>query len=189
MAALEGRRVAFLVANEGLEQVELTQPWAAVSDAGGEPVLVAPRGGTVQAYNHHAPGDGFAVDVPLRDAEVDAFDALVLPGGVVNADELRTVPAAVRFTHELADAGKPIAVICHGPWTMIDAGLVRDRTLTSWPSLRTDIMNAGGEWVDRDVVVDRNRVNTIVSSRKPDDLPRFCAELVKVFAAAPAAAR
>ncbi len=189
MAALEGRRVAFLVANEGVEEVELTQPWAAVSDAGGEPVLLAPKGGTVQAYNHLTPGEGFAVDVPLADAELDAFDALVLPGGVANADALRLSHEAVRFVHEAADAGMPIAVICHGPWTMIDAGLVRDRTLTSWPSLRTDIMNAGGEWVDREVVVDRTDVNTIVSSRKPDDLPRFCEEMVKAFASAPAAAR
>jgi protease I len=189
MAALEGRRVAFLVANEGVEEVELTRPWAAVSDAGGEPVLLAPKGGTVQAYNHLTPGEGFAVDVPLADAELDAFDALVLPGGVANADALRLSHEAVRFVHEAADAGMPIAVICHGPWTMIDAGLVRDRTLTSWPSLRTDIMNAGGEWVDREVVVDRTDLNTIVSSRKPDDLPRFCEEMVKAFASAPAAAR
>ncbi len=189
MAALDGRRVAFLVANEGVEEVELTRPWAAVADAGGEPVLLAPQGGTVQAYNHLTPGEGFAVDVPLVDAELDAFDALVLPGGVVNADELRTVHEAVRFVREAADAGMPIAVICHGPWTMIDAGLVRGRTLTSWPSLRTDIQNAGGEWVDREVVVDRNGVNTIVSSRKPADLPRFCEELVTAVAEAPAAAR
>src|SRR5579871_5471446 len=181
MAGLEGRRVAFLVANEGVEEVELTRPWAAVIDAGGEPVLLAPKGGTVQAYNHLTPGEGFAVDVPLADAELDAFDALVLPGGVVNADALRLVHEAVHFVREAAEAGMPIAVICHGPWTMIDAGLVRGRTLTSWPSLRTDIMNAGGSWVDAEVQVCTSGPNVLVTSRKPDDLPAFCDQLRSQF--------
>jgi len=183
---LSGKRVAFLVANEGVEQVELTRPWQAVLDAGGEPVLVAPEAGQVRALNHLDRGDTFEVDEPLSEAAPHRFDALVLPGGVANPDHLRMTPEAVHFVHEFADASKPIAVICHGPWTLIDAGLVSGRTITSWPSLRTDITHAGGEWVDREVVVDRDGPSTIVSSRKPDDLPAFCEQLVSVFAATPA---
>jgi protease I len=180
--SLQGKRIAFLTANEGVEQVELTEPWRAVKDAGGEPVLVAPKAGTVQAFNHLDKADAFPVDVAVEQADAAEFDALVLPGGVANPDQLRTQPAAVRFVHQLADAGKPIAVICHGPWTLIDAGLLPGRTLTSWPSLRTDLTNADALWVDEEVVVDTNGPNTIVSSRKPADLPRFCEQMLRTFA-------
>jgi protease I len=182
--ALEGKRIAFLMANEGVEQVELTEPWKAVQGADGEPVLIAPEAGEVQAFNHLDKADRFTVDMTADEAEPAQFDALVLPGGVANPDQLRIQPSAVRFVHQMAEAGRPIAVICHGPWTMIDAGVVPGRTLTSWPSLRTDLTNAGAEWVDEVVVVDRNGPNTVVSSRKPDDLPRFCEELVHTFSEA-----
>jgi protease I len=186
---LQGKRIAFLVANEGVEQVELTEPWRTVEAAGGEPVLVSLEAGEVQAFNHLDKGDRFRVDQRVADTDASAFDALVLPGGVANPDELRTHPHAVRFVREFGDRGDPIAVICHGPWTMIDAGLVRGRRLASWPSLRTDITNAGGEWVDAPVVVDRSGPSTIVSSRWPDDLPAFIEQMVEVFATAPANAR
>jgi protease I len=182
--ALEGKRVAFLTANEGVEQVELTEPWKAVQDAGGHPVLVAPDAGEVQAFNHLDKADRFPVDLTVDEAGAAQFDALVLPGGVANPDQLRTKPPAVHFVRQMAEAARPIAVICHGPWTMIDAGLVPGRRLTSWPSLRTDLTNAGADWVDEVVVVDTNGPNTIVSSRKPDDLPRFCEQLVQVFSQA-----
>ncbi len=182
--ALAGQRIAFLVANEGVEQVELTEPWKAVEAAGGEPVLVAPQRAEVQAFNHLDRGDRFVADESLDEARADRFDALVLPGGVANPDQLRLQPPAVRFTREIAEAGKPIAVICHGPWTMIDAGLVGGRRLTSWPSLRTDLTNAGAEWVDEQVVVDTSGMAPIVSSRRPDDLPAFCTQLVQTFSAA-----
>jgi protease I len=181
-APLQGRRIAFLTANEGVEEVELTEPWQAIERAGGACVLVAPKAGTVQAFHHLDKGGSFPVDVAVDDADPGSFDALVLPGGVANPDQLRIQPAAVHLVRRIADAGKPIAVICHGPWTLIDAGLVSGRTLTSWPSLRTDITNAGGEWVDREVVVDTADPCTIVSSRKPADLPRFCDELIGAFA-------
>ena len=185
---LDGRRIAFLIANEGAEQVELVEPWRAVAEAGGRPVLIAPKAGTAQAFHHLEKGDTFPVDVALDAAPVavEQFDGLVLPGGVANPDQLRMQPAAVHFVRRLGEAGRPIAVICHGPWTLIDAGLVSGRTITSWPSLRTDITNAGGEWVDEPVVVDRTGLSPIVSSRKPDDLPSFCTELVRVFAQQPA---
>ena len=185
---LDGKRIAFLVANEGAEQVELTEPWKAVQRAGGTPVLVAPKRGEVQAFNHLDKGDLFTADESLADADPARFDALVLPGGVANPDFLRWQPPAVHFVRQFSDQAKPIAVICHGPWTMIEAGLVRNRTLTSWPSLRTDITNAGGEWVDEEVVVDATGPSTIVSSRKPDDLPRFCETLVQTFSQAFASA-
>jgi deglycase len=183
---LQGKRIAFLVANEGVEQVELTEPWRTVEAAGGEPVLVSLESGQVQAFNHLDKGERFPVDQRVADADASSFDALVLPGGVANPDQLRMHPEAVRFVHEFGDRGRPIAVICHGPWTLIDAGLVRDRRITSWPSLRTDITNAGGEWVDEQVVVDRSGPSTIISSRKPDDLPAFTEQLVEVFATASA---
>jgi protease I len=185
---LQGRRVAFLVANEGVEQIELTAPWKAVEQAGGEPVLVSPESGKVQAFNHLAQGDTFAVDATVDDALVQTFDALVLPGGVANPDHLRTVPKAVRFARSFFDAGKPVAAICHGPWTLIEAAAVRDRTLTSWPSLKTDLTNAGAEWIDAPVHVDSSGPNVLVTSRKPDDLPAFNAALIEAFATAPAAA-
>jgi|SRR5436305_1207003 len=186
---LQGKRIAFLVANEGVEQVELTEPWGTVEAAGGEPVLVSLEAGEGQAFNHLDRADRFRVDRRAADTDAFAFDALVLPGGVANPDQLRMHPEAVRFVREFVERGQPIAVICHGPWTMIDAGAVRDRRLTSWPSLRTDITNAGGEWVDEQVVVDRSTPPTIVSSRKPDDLPAFVEQMVEVFATASAHAR
>jgi protease I len=185
---LRGRRVAFLVANEGVEQIELTAPWQAVEDAGGTPTLVSIEAGTVQAFNHLDRADTFAVDMTVVDAQGQSFDALVLPGGVANPDRLRTEPKAVHFVRSFFDARKPVAVICHGPWALIEAGAVRDRTLTSWPSLRTDLTNAGAEWIDAPVHVDTNGPNVLVSSRKPADLPAFNAQLLETFATAPAPA-
>lgn len=175
---LSGRRVAFLVANEGVEEVELTEPRKAVENAGGEAVLVAPDAGPVQAFNHLDKGSVFAADRSLDDVSESDFDALVLPGGVANPDQLRQDPDAVQLVSDFARAGKPIGVICHGPWTLIEAGVVRGRKLTSWPSLKTDIGNAGGTWVDEEVVVDAG----ITSSRKPDDLPAFCSAIIEQFA-------
>jgi protease I len=179
---LNGLRVAFLTANEGVEQAELTAPWQAVTDAGGTPELIAPEPGEVQAFNHLDKGSTFPVDHTLRDVDHGDYDALVVPGGVANGDFLRTVPAAVSFVQRLFAAGKPAAVICHGPWVLVEADLVRDRTLTSWPSLRTDIENAGGTWVDSEVQVCPAGPNTLVTSRKPDDLPAFNQALVDLFA-------
>ena len=175
---LQGKRVAFVVANEGIEQVELVEPWKAVEAAGGTPVLVAPGAGKVQAFNHLDKGDTFPVDVVAGDADAAGFDALVLPGGVANPDQLRTFPEAVSLIKALVEGGKPAAVICHGPWTLVEAGLVRGRTLTSWPSLQTDIRNAGGTWVDEEVVVDGN----LITSRNPDDLPAFNRALLDALA-------
>jgi protease I len=175
---LNGKRIAFLVAQEGVEQVELTEPWKAVERAGGRPELIAPEEGEVQAFNHLDKGDTFQVGKTLRQASADDYDGVVLPGGVANPDELRTEEAAVDFLKQIFSSGKPVGVICHGPWTLVDADLVRGRKLTSWPSLKTDIRNAGGEWVDEEVVVDEG----LVSSRKPDDLPAFCAKIVEEFA-------
>ncbi|EME23065.1 type 1 glutamine amidotransferase domain-containing protein [Rhodococcus triatomae] len=182
---LQGRRVAFLVAPEGVEQVELTKPWEAVSEAGGSPTLVSTKPGRVQAFEHLDRGDTFQVDEVVADSTVDGFDALVLPGGVANPDFLRADTAAVEFVRGFFDAGKPVAVICHGPWTLVEADVVRGRTVTSWPSLRTDLRNAGAQWIDESVVVCREAPSVLVSSRKPDDLPDFCGSLVEVFAAAP----
>ena len=178
---LSGLRVAFLTSNEGVEQPELTAPWQAVTEAGGVPELITPEGGDVQAFNHLDRGSTFPADRALRDVNQIHYDALVIPGGVANSDSLRTVPAAVSFVQRLFAEGKPAAVICHGPWVLVEADLVRGRTLTSWPSLRTDIENAGGNWVDSEVQVCTNGPNTLVTSRKPDDLPAFCAQLVKAF--------
>jgi len=179
---LSGTRVAFLTANEGVEQVELTEPWKAVKESGGTPKLVALKSGKVQAFNHLDKGDTFEVDDTISKAKPDAYDALVLPGGVANPDRLRTEPKAVAFAKAFATSGKPIAVICHGPWTLVEADVVRGRTITSWPSLKTDIKNAGGTWVDEEVHVDTNGPAALVSSRKPDDLKAFCQELVDAFA-------
>jgi len=178
---LSGMRVAFLTANEGVEQAELTAPWQAVAEAGGVPELITPAGGDVQAFNHLDKGNAFPADRALRDVDHIDYDALVIPGGVANSDSLRTVPAAVSFVQRLFAAGKPAAVICHGPWVLVEADLVRDLTLTSWPSLRTDIQNAGGSWVDSEVQVCPAGPNTLVTSRKPDDLPAFCATFTRVF--------
>jgi protease I len=180
---LSGKRIAFLVATEGIEQVELTEPWKAVEDAGGSPVLVSTENGKVQAFNHLDKADTFEVDVVVGDTSVEDYHALVLPGGVANPDNLRMHSDAVAFAKGFFDAGKPVAVICHGPWTLVEAGVVRDRTLTSWPSVKTDIINAGGNWVDEEVVVCTGGSNVLVSSRKPDDLKAFCQELVDQFAA------
>jgi protease I len=186
---LAGKRVAFLIANEGVEQVELVEPWKAVERAGGTPVLVAPKPGRAQAFNHLDKADTFDVDITVEDALDQAFDALVLPGGVANPDQLRMQPKAVHFARSFFDSGKPVAVICHGPWTLIEAAAVRDRTLTSWPSLKTDLTNAGAEWVDEPVHVDTDGPSVLVSSRKPDDLPAFTERLVEAFAGTRAAAR
>jgi protease I len=178
---LRGKTIAFLVATEGIEQVELTEPWKAVEQAGGTPRLVSLENGKVQAYNHLDKGGTFSVHETVDSADATAYDALVLPGGVANPDQLRTNAKAVQFAKAFADTGKPIAVICHGPWTLVEAGVVKGRTLTSWPSLQTDIRNAGGTWVDEEVHVDDNGPGVIISSRKPDDLKAFCQELVDRF--------
>jgi len=181
-ASLTNKTIAFLIANEGVEQVELTEPWKAVKDAGGTPMLISLEAGKAQAFNHLDKADQFDVDVAIADAKADNYDGLVLPGGVANPDQLRMDTLVVRFIRDIVEAGKPIAVICHGPWTLIEADVVRDRTITSWPSLQTDLRNAGANWVDEEVVVDTDGPNVIVSSRKPDDLKAFCGELVDQFA-------
>jgi protease I len=181
MGELDGTKVAFLVANEGIEQVELTEPWKAVEEAGGQPVLVAPEPGSAQAFNHLDKASSFRVDLSVGEASTEDFIGLVLPGGVANPDQLRTKPDAVAFAKAFVDAGKPVAVICHGPWTLVEAGVVRNRTLTSWPSLKTDIENAGGHWVDSEVQTCNGKENIIVSSRKPGDLPAFCRTFLQVF--------
>jgi protease I len=172
---LNGKKVAFLVANEGVEQVELTEPWKAVESEGGTPELVSLQSGKVQGFNHLDKGDTFDVDREVSDAKADDYDALVLPGGVANPDFLRADRDAVAFTKAFFEQAKPVAAICHGPWTLVEADVVRGRTLTSWPSIQTDIRNAGGSWVDEEVHVDQG----LVTSRKPDDLPAFCAKLVE----------
>ena len=172
---LQGKKVAFLVANEGIEQVELEQPWQAIKDAGGEPELIAPEAGEAQAFNHFDKGDTFPVDRTVDEADSADYDGLVLPGGVGNPDILRTEPEAVAFARSFFEQGKPVGAICHAPWTLVEAGVVEGRTLTSWPSLQTDIRNAGGEWVDEEVHVDSG----FVTSRKPEDLDAFCAKVVE----------
>ena len=176
---LRGMRVAFLMANEGVEQVELTDPWQAVESAGGLPTLIATEEGTAQAFRHLTPTDTFPVDITTDLADPETFDALVLPGGVANADKIRTDPKAVFFVRRCFERDLPVAVICHGPWILTDAGVAKERVLTSWPSLKTDLTNAGAEWVDEEVRVDGN----LVTSRNPGDLPAFCRELVRVFSA------
>jgi protease I len=180
---LQGLRVAFVTSNEGVEQVELTQPWQAVKDAGGIPELLAPERGEVQAFNHLDKADTFTVHRTLGDADHLEFDAFVVPGGVANGDLLRTSKAAVAFVQHMSSHGKPAAVICHGPWILVEADLVRGRTLTSWPSLRTDVRNAGGNWVDAEVQICEAGPNTLITSRNPDDLPAFNAALTEIFAA------
>ncbi|MFD7165893.1 type 1 glutamine amidotransferase domain-containing protein [Streptomyces violascens] len=175
-------KVAFLVATEGIEQVELTEPWKAVADAGHTPQLVSTESGRVQAYHHLDKADTFAVDRTVGQARPDDFDALVLPGGVANPDALRLNDGAVAFAKGFFERGKPVAAICHAPWTLVEAGVVRGRTLTSWPSLRTDITNAGGTWVDEQVKVCTSGPNTLVTSRKPDDLKAFCEALLDQLA-------
>ena len=175
---LQGKRIAFLTATEGVEQVELTEPWKALEKAGAELELLSTKRGTVQAFNHLDKADTFPVDKVVSEADPIEYDGLVLPGGVANPDQLRLSEDAVRFVRTFFEQGKPVGAICHAPWTLIEAGIVKGRTLTSWPSLRTDIRNAGGEWVDQEVNVDRG----FVTSRKPADLPAFSAKLVEEFA-------
>ncbi len=178
---LAGMTIALLVAPEGAEQIELTDPWRAVEQAGGTPRLLSTRTGTVQAFHHLDRGATFEADAVADAAAAGDYDALVLPGGVANPDFLRTDEDAVAFVRAFFDAGKPVAVICHGPWTLIEADAVRGRALTSWPSLRTDLRNAGAHWTDEEVVVCEEGPNTLVSSRKPDDLPVFCRAMVGAF--------
>jgi protease I len=174
---LKGKRVAFLMANEGVEQVELTEPLKAVEEAGAEVEILAPEEGEVQAFNHLDKGDTFEAG-EIHASEAGGYDALVLPGGVANPDQLRTSDEARAFVRSFFQEGKPVGVICHGPWTLIDAGVVEGRTLTSWPSLQADLRNAGADWVDEEVHVDQG----LVSSRKPDDLPAFTSKLVEEIA-------
>jgi protease I len=176
---IQGRTVAFLVAAEGIEQVELTEPWKAVEQAGGTPRLLSPESGKVQAFNHLDRADTFEVDETVADADPASYDALVLPGGVANPDALRTDPAAMDFVKAFVGSGKPVAAICHAAWSLVEAGVIDGRTVTSWPSLQTDIRNAGGTWVDEEVVVDGN----LVTSRRPDDLPAFNARLLEALSA------
>jgi protease I len=175
--SLSGKRIAIL-ATKGVEQVELEQPRDAVEAAGAETDLVSPETGEVQAHQHLENGDTFKVDRAASDASASDYDGLILPGGVANPDFLRQDEDAVRFTREFLEAGKPVGVICHGPWTLIEADVVRGKTITSYPSLQTDLRNAGADWVDQEVVVD----NGLVSSRRPDDLPAFCDKIVEEFA-------
>jgi protease I len=174
-------RVAFLVAPEGVEQVELTEPWQAVADAGGKPKLLSTRPGEVRAFKHLEKADAFPVDQTVADSSVEDFDGLVLPGGVANPDALRLDTRAVAFVKEFVEAGKPVAAICHAPWTLVEADVVRGRTLTSWPSLRTDIRNAGGIWVDEEVKVCDAAPSTFITSRKPADLKAFCSAFIEEF--------
>jgi protease I len=184
-------RVAFLVAPEGVEQIEMTDPWDALTATGETPQLVCTRSGRVQAFHHLDKADTFPVDQTVAEASADDFDALVLPGGVANPDFLRLNRKAVAFARAFFDAGKPVAAICHASWTLVEADVVRGRRLTSWPSLRTDIRNAGGEWADEPVVVDEGRgqgqgqPNTLVTSRKPDDLKFFDEAMLEAFAGTP----
>ncbi|TYK47787.1 type 1 glutamine amidotransferase domain-containing protein [Actinomadura decatromicini] len=178
---LQGRTIAFLCAPEGTEQVELTEPWKAVEKAGGTPRLVSTESGRLQAFDHLDKADTFPVDTTVDVSDHTEFDGLLLPGGVANPDFLRTQPKAVAFARSFFDAGKPVAVICHGPWTLIEADVVRGRTLTSWPSLQTDLRNAGATWVDEEVHICDEGPNILVSSRKPDDLKAFSQAAVDAF--------
>jgi protease I len=174
---LAGRTIAVL-ATDGFEQSELTEPVAALRQVGAEVRIVAPKDGAIQGWRHHDKGDTVPVDVNVSRADPESFDGLVLPGGVINPDALRLVPEAIDFVRAFVRSGKPIAAICHGPWTLIDAGGVAGRRMTSWPSLRTDLTNAGAHWVDEPVVTDRG----LVTSRRPDDLPAFCRKMIEEMA-------
>jgi protease I len=174
---LQGKRVAFL-ATDMVEQVELTEPWQAVEQAGATPELISLEEGEIQGFNHYDKADTFKVDRTVEEARADDYDALVIPGGVGNPDTMRADENAVQFVRDFFVQNKPVGVICHGPWMLVESGVVRGRKVTSWPSLQTDIRNAGGEWVDEQVVVD----NGLVTSRKPDDLPAFNAKIVEEFA-------
>ncbi len=174
---LENKRIAILL-TDGFEQVEMTEPRQALEDAGAVTQLISPAKKKVQGFHHDKSGDSFDVDIPLSEARPEDYDALLLPGGVANPDQLRMIPEAVQFVRSFADAGKPIAAICHGPWMLVEADCVRGRKVTSWPSVKTDLKNAGAEWVDEEVVTD----NGLVTSRKPDDLPAFNRKILEEFA-------
>jgi protease I len=176
MANIQGKRIAFL-ATDGFEQSELIRPWDALKAAGAQVELVSLNTGEIQGMQHHDKGETRTVDKTVAQVKAAEYDGLVLPGGVANPDTLRTDKNAVKFVKDFFDQKKPVAAICHGPWTLVEAGVVKGRTLTSWPSLKTDITNAGGHWVDEEVHVDRG----LVSSRKPDDLDAFCAKAIEAF--------
>ena len=183
MADLNGKRVAFL-ATDMVEQVELTKPWEAVEQAGGSPELVSLEEGEIQGFDHYDKADTFQVDRTVSDASVDDYDALVIPGGVGNPDTMRGDEDAVRFVREFMESGKPTAAICHAPWMLVEADVVRGRRLTSFWSIKTDVINAGGNWVDEEVVVDGN----LVTSRYPDDIPKFNEQMLELFERAPVGA-
>ena len=174
---LSGKRVAF-IATHGVEQIELTEPWTAVERAGGEPVLVSSEPGQIQGFDHHDKGRTFPVDATVDSVNPSDYDGLVIPGGVINPDLMRMDQSAVKFVKGFFDHGLPVAAICHGPWMLVEADAVRGRTVTSWPSLETDIRNAGGTWVDRELAVD----GKLITSRRPDDLERFCPAIVALVA-------
>ena len=174
---LRGKMIAVL-ATDGVEQVELTEPVKALKAAGAEVHVVAPKSGSIQGWNHHDKADQIPVDATLDEADASRYAALVLPGGVINPDALRLVPRAIEFVRAFVQSDRPIAAICHGPWTLIDAGGVKGKRMTSWPSLKVDLTNAGAQWVDESVVTDKG----LVTSRKPDDLPAFCPKMVEEFA-------
>jgi protease I len=173
---LAGKKVAILVA-DGFEQVEMTKPRDALKEAGAETKIVSPSSGKIQGMHHADKGDKFDVDIELKDAHPSDFDALMIPGGLMNPDQLRSTPEALEFTQHFFEEGKPVAAICHGPWVLIDAGVVRGRTVTSWPAIKTDLRNAGANWVDKEVVVD----NGLVTSRKPDDISAFNKKMIEEF--------
>jgi protease I len=177
MAKLDGKKVAILVA-DGFEQVEMTKPREALEEAGAKTTVVSVKSGTIFGMNHEKKGDTFEVDLTLDDARAEEFDALLIPGGLINPDTLRSTPEALEFTKAFFKDGKPVAAICHGPWVLIDAGVARGRRLTSWPAIKSDVKNAGGTWVDEEVVVD----NGLVTSRKPDDIPAFNRKMIEEFA-------
>jgi protease I len=174
---LQGKRIA-IVATDGVEQVELTEPKKALDEAGAQTVVISPKARAIKAWQNDHWGDEIPVDRPLDSARPDDFDALLLPGGVINADALRMEERAVQFVRRFFEAGKPVAVICHAPWMLVEADVARGRTLTSWPSLQTDLRNAGADWVDREVVTDEG----LVTSRKPDDIPAFNRKMLEEFA-------
>jgi protease I len=178
MSHLSGKTIAFLVAAEGIERVELTEPWKAVTGAGATPVLLSPKEGEVQTFDHLDKAEKRPVDKAVSSASVEDYDALVLPGGVANPDALRMDEDAVAFIRDFVQSGKVVAAICHAPWTLVEADVVRGKQLTSWPSLQTDIRNAGGDWVDKEVVVDGN----LITSRNPHDLPAFNSQLLEAVA-------
>ena len=173
---LQGKKIAF-IATDMVEEVELTKPWEAVKEAGGQPELISMETGEIQAFNHYDKSQTYKVDKDFSSARVDDYDGLVIPGGVGNPDTMRTDDDAVEFVRAFFEAGKPVAVICHGPWMLVEADVVRGRKVTSWPSIKTDVQNAGGNWVDEEVVVDQG----LVTSRKPDDIPAFNDKMIEEF--------